>query len=97
MEVTISCFYLPPGERAEIEVLRDRVQSMEKSLLLKRMENDRLQDEVKVRAEVMDSGDLVSREAMDRVRQERDDVEGKVARLEQDKKQLHQVGAVSLV
>ena len=79
------------GDRAELEVLRDRVQSLEKQLLLNQMETDRLQDEVKVRTEVMESGDLVSREAMDRVRQERDDNEVKVTKLEQDKRQLHQV------
>ena len=79
------------GGRAELEVLRDRVQSLEKQLLLNKMEMDRLQDEVKVRTEVMESGDLVSREAMDRVRHERDDNEAKVTKLEQEKCNLHQV------
>ena len=82
---------LVSGERAEIEVLRDRVQSMEKELLLNQMECDRLHDEVKVRTEVMESGDLVSREAMDRVRQERDESGVKVNKLEHDKRDLHQV------
>ena len=72
-------------------MLRDRVQSLEKQRLLNKMEMDRLQDEVKVRTEVMESGDLVSREAMDRVRHERDDNEAKVTKLEQEKRSLHQV------
>ena len=79
------------GERAEVEALRDRVQKLEKDLLLKQMESDRLFDEVKVRSEVMDSGDLVSREAMERVCQQRNDLEKKGHNLERERNKFHEV------
>ena len=80
------------GERAEVEALRDRVHKLEKDLLLKQMEADRLTDEVKVRSEVLDSGELVSREAMQRVCLQRDDLDKKRRDLEKDRTKLHEVG-----
>ena len=89
MVVQVVCF---AGERAEVEALRDRVHKLEKDLLLKQMEADRLTDEVKVRSEVLDSGELVSREAMQRVCLQRDDLDKKRRDLEKDRTKLHEVG-----
>ena len=75
-----------------MEALRDRVHKLEKDLLLKQMEADRLTDEVKVRSEVLDSGELVSREAMQRVCLQRDDLDKKRRDLEKDRTKLHEVG-----
>ena len=61
---------------------------------MNKLENDRLQDEVKVRTEVMESGDLVSREAMDKVRQARNDSEAKASKLEVENQKMHDVSRV---